>query len=478
MPVIADSASSDATFVSLRVPRPRRLNLFALVSIIFFTVSGGAFGLEPLVGSVGAGWAIVLVIVTPLLWSLPTALMVAELSSAMPEEGGYYVWVREALGDFWGVQEGWWTICYTAVDMAIYPVLFVGYLAYFFPSLGVGENGLMTWRVFGVRWLIAVALIIVALIINWRGARAVGRNATLNIGLVLLPFAVLTVLGLSNKSSFASAFGNIRNSLTGGSDIALISLGLATVLWNYCAWDNVSTFAAEVNDAKRTYPRALFIALPLVVLAYLLPLLAGVAATTDARVWSDTAGFPVIAELIGGKMLGLIIAVAALISSWSLFNSQLLYVSRLPFAMARDGWLPNVLARTSKKTGTPIYAITLSCTITAIFCALPFGKLVVIDILLYTAELLLEFIALIVLRRTHPHMARPFKVRGGLPVLLLITIAPMCLAFVVAYATFRNADTDPRQAIIVVLMIAAGSVLYLSRRGKARQSKVQFESEI
>ncbi|GAC1403854.1 MAG: amino acid permease [Pyrinomonadaceae bacterium] len=459
----------DATSESVRVPRARRLNLFALVSIIFFPVSGGAFGLEPLVGSVGAGWAVVLVIVTPLVWSLPTTLMVAELSALMPCEGGYYVWVREALGDFWGVQEGWWTICYTAVDMAIYPVLFVGYLVYFFPSLGIGENGLMTWRIFGLRWLIAVALIAVALIINWLGARAVGRNAAFNIGLVLLPFAVLVVLGLSNESSLTSAFGNIRNSLTNGGDINVISLGLATVLWNYCAWDNVSTFAAEVNDPKRTYPRALFIALPLVVLAYLLPLLAGIAVTTDAHVWSDSAGFPVIAELIGGKVLGLVIAFAALISSWSLFNSQLLYVSRLPFAMARDGWLPQILARTSKKTGTPVYAIIASCAITAIFCALPFGKLVVIDILLYTAELLLEFIALIVLRRTRPDVARPFKVRGGLPVLLLITIAPMCLASVVAYATFRSADTDPRQTIIVVLMIAAGSVLYLLRRGKARR---------
>jgi amino acid transporter len=90
-----------------RTSPPRRIGLSALVCLIFFTVSGGAFGLEPLVASVGPGWAVVLVLVTPLLWGLPIALMVAELSAALPEEGGYYIWVREGLGDFWGVQEGW-----------------------------------------------------------------------------------------------------------------------------------------------------------------------------------------------------------------------------------------------------------------------------------------------------------------------------------------------------------------------------------
>jgi amino acid transporter len=69
--------------------------MFALACLIFFTTCGGAFGLEPLIGAVGPGLAVVLIILTPVLWSLPTALMVAELATLMPEEGGYYVWVRE-----------------------------------------------------------------------------------------------------------------------------------------------------------------------------------------------------------------------------------------------------------------------------------------------------------------------------------------------------------------------------------------------
>src|ERR1035438_3761139 len=103
------------------LPASRRLNLLPLIGVVFCVVCGGAYGLEPVVAAVGGGWAIALIVLAPLLWRLPIALMVAELTSAMPEDGGYYVWVRTALGDFWGVQEAWWTLCYTFIDVAIYP---------------------------------------------------------------------------------------------------------------------------------------------------------------------------------------------------------------------------------------------------------------------------------------------------------------------------------------------------------------------
>lgn len=113
--------------------RSGRLSLAGLTFVTFFTTCGGAFGIEPLVGAVGPGWAVVLLFVTPLVWSLPIALMVAELATLLPEEGGYYIWVREALGPFWAVQAAWWSLGYSALLLAIWPVLFVNYLAYLVP---------------------------------------------------------------------------------------------------------------------------------------------------------------------------------------------------------------------------------------------------------------------------------------------------------------------------------------------------------
>ncbi len=455
----------------VNLPPARRLNLFALVCLIFFTVSGGAYGLEPLVGAVGAGWAVVLIIATPLLWSLPIALMVAELASALPAEGGYYVWVRRALGDYWGAQEGWWTICYTAVDMAIYPVLFVDYLAYFIPALTLDENAGLTQPVFWYRWLIVIALIAGALVINWRGARAVGLNAGWNIALVLAPFVVLVLVGLWHTGTIAAGGAAIRHGLAQRASPHLLAEGLAIVLWNYFGWDNVSTFAGEVNEPRRNYPRALMLALPLTVAAYLLPVLIGVAVTVDPVVWSEAAGWPVIAEVLGGHWLGLALAVAALLSAWSLFNSQVLYVSRLPYAMARDGWLPAVFARASTRTGVPHTALVVSCALSALFAALPFGKIVIIDVLLYAAALALEFVALMVLRRQQPELARPFRIPGGTVGLCLVACAPLCVIVVVLLAILRDTATNARQLWLAGLMAASGSLLYVLRRKQVQRRR-------
>lgn len=477
-PDIALSETDGFTGHPVKLPRARRLGFFALVGVIFFTVSGGAYGLEPLVSAVGAGWAVVLVIATPLLWSLPVALMVAELSSVMPAEGGYYVWVRRALGDFWGVQEGWWTVCYTSVDMALYPVLFVNYLAYFFPSLQLPDEGWPTAGVFFTRWLIAVLLIVVALVVNWRGARAVGRNAVLNIGLVLGPFVLLTVVGLIWKSSMGHALAVVKDNLSHNSNAMLLLPGLAIVLWNYSGWDNVSTFAAEVNDARRNYPRALITSLPLTILAYLLPLLAGIAITTDPEVWSEDQGWPVIGQVMGGRWLGVVIAVAALISAWSLFNSQLLYVSRLPYAMALDGWLPSALTRVAKKTAVPTVALLATCGISALFTALPFGKLVIIDVLLYTAALSLEFVALIALRRKRPDLPRAFRVPGGWIGIALVTFVPMGFAVLFTASIFRQEDVDKRQVWLVPILMLSGVALYFWRRRNAQRKQLQKDRVI
>lgn len=464
-PVVTNTAAFDAaTQVSARLPRERRLNLLPLIVVIFFIVSGGAYGLEPVVSAVGAGWAVVLVASIPVLWSLPIALMVAELSSAMPEEGGYYVWVRNALGDFWGVQEGWWTIGYTAVDTAIYPVLFVNYLAYFYPPLQLNESSPTSWGTLLARWLIAVAVIAAALAVNWRGARAVGHNAALSTGVVLVPFVVLVIAVLMRKGAPGAAVSAVAHDLASNRHAGLLAIGLSTVMWNYMGWDNTSTFAGEVNDARRNYPRALAAALPLTVAAYLLPLLAGIAVTIDPDMWSESKGWPVIARLIGGDWLGVMIAGAALVSMWSLFNSQVFYVSRLPYAMARDCWLPATFARVSKRTGVPVTALVASCVFSAIFAALSFGKLVVIDVLLYSSALSLEFIALIALRWRRPEMARPFRVPGGWLGIALITLAPMCCAGVVLITSLSDKSADLRQTLIVIGVIASGIALYFTRR--------------
>ena len=96
-----------------------------LVAATYFMVSGGPTASRSWSPAPAIPAAFSSSFSRPLLWALPTALMVGELSAALPEEGGYYAWVRRALGPFWGFQEAWLSLVASIFDMAIYPTLFV-----------------------------------------------------------------------------------------------------------------------------------------------------------------------------------------------------------------------------------------------------------------------------------------------------------------------------------------------------------------
>src|SRR2546426_12236264 len=111
--------------------RSSTLTLGPLVAVMYFTVSGGPFGLEGLVGSVGPGVALLLLVLTPLVFSVPETLLIGELASMLPAEGGDYVWGKRAFGRFWGFWNGGLSWVYSLIDMAIYPVLFLQYIRFF-----------------------------------------------------------------------------------------------------------------------------------------------------------------------------------------------------------------------------------------------------------------------------------------------------------------------------------------------------------
>ena len=125
------------------VAKMGKMRLLPLVAATYFMVSGGPYGLEDIIGKAGYGRALLLLLLVPLFWSLPTALMVGELASSMPYEGGFYYWVRRAMGPFWGFQEGWLSLTASVFDMAIYPTTFVLYLTHIAPGLTAGHRGLL-----------------------------------------------------------------------------------------------------------------------------------------------------------------------------------------------------------------------------------------------------------------------------------------------------------------------------------------------
>ena len=224
---------------------PRKMRLLPLIAATFFMVSGGPYAIEDILGGAGFGWAILILLVLPFVWSLPTALMIGELASAIPAEGGFYVWVRRALGPFWGYQEGWLSLSASIFDMAIYPAFFVSYLGKFAPALTDG------WH--GYAWKLAVVVLCCAW--NLRGAPAIGNDSVWMSALLLAPFVVFVALGI-----WRSIAHPVAVHWSGPGTESALSTAILVAMWNYMGWDNASTVAQEVDQPQRAYPRAMIAA--------------------------------------------------------------------------------------------------------------------------------------------------------------------------------------------------------------------------
>lgn len=455
-------ASPEGTEVNVvaALPKPksraRRIRLIPLIAATFFMVSGGPYGIEDILGGAGYSKALIILLIFPFLWSFPTTLMLGELTSAIPSEGGFYVWVRRAMGPFWGYQEAWLSLTASIFDMAIYPTIFVLYLGKFFPAWTAGSRGMM-WE---------LALVAACCLWNLCGAPAVGNGSIALFALLLAPFAVLIVLGFLHGPHWhtqATAF-------TGGS----ISTAVLVALWNYMGWDNASTVAEEVEDPTRNYPRAMIISAGVVALAYILPIVAVAYAgipidqfTTGS--WADAA------RMLGGPLLAGAIVLCGTINGLGMFNALVLSYTRLPMVLAQDGMLPSWLALKNRR-GAPWAAIVVCGIAWAAALGFSFEELISIDLILYGSSLILEFIALAVLRFKEPELPRPFRA-GNLFMACTLGIPPTLLIVYAAYLA-RDERMAHMPALLFGLLIGlAGPVFYwISRKcwGQKAASEAAF----
>ncbi len=431
--------------------RPRALlTLGPLVAVMFFTVSGGPFGIEGLVGDVGPGLALLLLVATPLLYSVPETLLIGELASMLPAEGGYYVWVTRAFGRFWGFTNGWLSWMYSLIDMAIYPVLLLQYLQFFTGPLGRLPS-----------WLLALAMIWGATWMNLRGTRTVGLASGWFVVLVLAPFAVLAAAALAHWARLpaAAAFAFAPFHATGTTFLGALGLGISQCIWNYSGWDNPSTVGGEIEEAGATYPRALSRALPLVTAAYLVAVVPALA-VTNWRAWTDGA-WPAIAAAVtgGGRWLAAWIAGAGIVSAFALFSALLLSYSRIPLVLARDGFLPAALRATDER-GTPRQAVIASAVGYSLFALLSFGGLLAADVLLYTTALAMEFAALIALRRREPALRGSFRVPVGAPLLVALAALPVLVIGIAVALEVRSRTIGLVGVLVAAVLGFAGPFAY------------------
>jgi len=415
-----------------------------LTAVVFFAVSGGPYGLEPLLNYTGGGIALLFVIVTPLVWCVPTILMVLELNSMMPKNGGYYQWVKIALGKQWGFIEGWWSWLYAFVDSAIYPVLFVEYCSFLFP-----------W-ITPYKYVVFLVFIWGGALLNILGIVPVGRSSIALGIVVLVPFLILYFLAFltSQVTPVLSLHPTAASA-----DFAALGMGVFTVMWNFLGWDNATPYVEEVDRPVRSYFISVVAALLLIVAVYILAVLSSTRTGIDYGTL-QSEGFPSLGIVVGGWWLGAALSVGGMASALGLFLSILLSISRVPKVMADDGVFPKVVSHMNQRFNTPHISIIICAVVVSGMILWGFGDLLVIDVTLYSFGLVLEFISLIVLRIRSPQAERPFKIRMGVTGIVVMTCLPFCCILTALVSLLVTANHHSNAAWFAVAAVLSGPLAW------------------
>ncbi len=405
---------------------------------MFAYTTGGPFGMEEMVTTSGPGLTLVYLLVIPFFWCIPVSLVAAELTTAIPVEGGFYRWVRVGYGNFWGFLAGWWNWSASWLLGGSYAVLFSDYLAVFFPSL-------TGWK----HYLVSVALIVLLAYVNIRGIQMVGLVSTILEFAVLIPVFALCVIAVP-KWHFQPFHPFLPPHVPA---FQVFGVGLALGLWLYSGYEQCSSVAEEIENPQRTFPIALAIVVPLSVATYFLPSLLSLAALGNWEKW-NTAYLSTAALLIGGSALGVAMTAAAMLGNVALLNATVLTSTRMPSSMAEDGYLPPVFAAKHSKYGTPWIAILISSAIYVLLAFHTLAQLLTVYVWLRSLVTVLTVLSAWKLRKTQPERKRPFRIPWGKAGLAYVVIAPVLMTIVAL------AGSDPFALKWGPLPVALGVVAY------------------
>jgi len=421
----------------------RGIGTIQLGVIVFFAVSGGPFGIEEAVASGGVFFSLIAFAILPWIISLPEALVTAELGSTYTEASGTVAWVEEAFENYpyLAFLQGCLAWTSGATDNAIYPVLFWEYARQLLGNDEEEGDSLL-------RFIYLSGTCLILAYINYRGLEAVGDMSITICVLAMSPFLVFIVVGFNQiqPSRWLQTANSIGNNSTMDNivdeneswDISGVMWGpfLNNLFWNLNSYDSAASFAGEVKDPGRAFPKAMFLSVGFVALAYLLPLLVATGCSSAGREeWVDGYLATIVADVVG-PWCGAWVVIAAGLSNLAMFQSEMSSDAYQIMGMAERGFLPQIFSRKSSKYGTPIYGIMLgvgvillmnmSSSLTHLIEMLNFN---------YALSLLLAFMAFLKLRISKPELHRPYRIplpTWGCVILLIPPILSILIIMMLA----------------------------------------------
>lgn len=442
----------------------RDLGIWGAASIVVGTVIGSGIFLVPksMVQNVGSAEMVIFVFIFGGLLSLAGALTYGELSAAMPEAGGEYVYLREAYGPFFAFLYGW-TQMWVAKSgsIATLATAFFAYMANFFPGMEavLAKTELPLLGVLTITVGQIYAMVVIGLLgwLNYFGVKVGGKVqvavTVVKVGLI----AVLIVVGLTFSGGTTS---NFTTTVPAAGGVAGFFAALVAALWAYDGWNNVSMVSSEVKNPQKNLPLALVFGTVAVMAIYILANLAyfyvlpaegvagsdRVAAEMMRRVWGA-----------GGANA---VSIAAMISIFAALNGSILTGSRVPYAMARDGLFFKAIGQVHPKYFTPANSI-MAMSAWSMVLVLSGGYDQLFTYVIFASWILygMATASVLVLRRKRPDMPRPYKAVG-------YPVVPIIFVLVAAALIVSTLQKSPRESLMGLGIMATGIPFYLRWKAK------------
>ncbi len=449
----------------------RDLGLWAAVAIVIGTVIGSGIFLVPktMVARVGSPEMVFAVWIFGGILPLFGALTYAELAAMLPEAGGEYVYLKEGYGPFFGFLYGWTQMWVAkSASVATLATAFFYYFANFHPELDrvfysvgipIGPNG----GPFEIRYgqLLAMGVILFLGFVNYFGVKLGGQ---IQIAVTILKVALIAGIIVIGLGSGQGAVANYATSVPSAGGFAGFFAALVGALWAYDGWNNVGMVSSEIRNPQRNLPLALIGGTLAVIVIYLLANLAYFYVLPAGEIAASNRVAADVMRRILGNPGANAVSVAAMISIFAALNGSLLSGSRVPYALARDGYFFPSVARVHPKYRTPgVSIILLSIWSALLVLSGRYEQLYTLVIfpswILYT----MAAASVLVLRRKRPDLPRPYKVLG-------YPIVPVLFVMVGITLLGQTLIDSPRESLLGLTLILLGLPFYFHWKRKLARS--------
>jgi amino acid transporter len=394
----------------------RQLGVWSAIGIVIGSMIGSGIFRVPsaTAAQVGTPGGMMLVWVAGGVVALCGALTVGELAALYPRAGGIYVYLNEAYGSVVAFLMGWLLLVIGPISIAAVALVFAEYLGRIVPSLAQQTRP------------IATAAVVMVAAWNYRSLRFGAAVSNLSSA-----SKVFAILGLTAAAFLWGAEGGTTWLESGGLRPATTSgfgLGLVTVLWAYNGWQDATYVGGEIRSPGHALPRALIAGTLIVTSVYLAVNAAYLAVLPVTAIERSPLVAADVAVQLFGYVGNSLIAALVCVSTFGTMNSGMICYPRVLYAMAEDRLFFRGIAAVHPRYRTPHASIALTGAVAICFLWVrTFEQLIEVFVLASLPFWALAAGAVLVIRRRHPDLERPYRCPGYPWVPMVFIVANGCL---------------------------------------------------